>query len=102
MAARKWTEIELRDLIAIEVSTGNTMQVLNNAIANGPPTAGVQAIAAAAKAHVQQLATQVTTNADEMNRVLADCRIFVEQSRVESEAAKMKLTQEVGALQIRF
>ena len=83
MAAREWTEAELRDLIAIGVSTGNMMQVLNSAISNGEPTAGVRAIAAAANAHVAQLATQVTNNADEINRVLADCRIFVEQFRVE-------------------
>ena len=35
MAAREWTKGELRDLIAIEVSTGNTMRVLNQAITSG-------------------------------------------------------------------
>ena len=100
--AREWTEAELRDLIAIEVSTGNTMQVLNNAIASGSLTTAVQAIATAANAHVAQWATQVTDNANEINRVLADCRTFIEQTCVESEAAKQTLTQEVDTLQIQF
>ena len=102
MAAREWTEAELRDLIAIEVSTGNTMQVLNNAIGNGSLTTAVQTIAETASAHVAQLAAQVTTNASEIDRVLGDCRTFVEQTRVDDEASKLKLTQEVDALQIRF
>ena len=40
-------EAELRDLIAIEVSTGNTMRVLNQAISSGELTTAVQAIASA-------------------------------------------------------
>ena len=44
--ARTWTEAELRDLIAIEVSTGPTMQVLNAAISSGELTAGIAQIAA--------------------------------------------------------
>ena len=83
MAAREWTEAELRDLIAIEVSTGNTMRVLNQAISSGELTTAVQATASAAGSHVAMLATQVKSNAAEINRVLADCRVFVEQSRVE-------------------
>ena len=79
MAAREWTEGELRDLIAIEVSTGNTMRVLNQAISSGELTSVAQAIATAANAQVTQLAAQAKTNVDEINRVLADCRVFVEQ-----------------------
>ena len=53
---RMRTEAELNDLIAIEVSTGNTMRVLDNAISSGELTAGVQAIAAAATFQVTLLA----------------------------------------------
>ena len=49
---RMWTEAELRDLIAIDVSTGNTMQVLNSAISSGELTTVVQAIGTAANAQV--------------------------------------------------
>ena len=47
MAAREWTEAELRDLIAIEFSIGNTMPVPNNCIANGSSTMAIKAIAEA-------------------------------------------------------
>ena len=89
-------------MIAIEVSNGNTMRVLNSAISSGELTAGVQAIATAANSLVTLLAAQVKTNADEINRVLEDCRVFVQQSREESDAAKLLLTQEVDALQTKF
>ena len=102
MAAREWAEAELRDLIAMEVSAGNTMRVLNQAISSGEFTTAVQAIASAAGSQVAMLATQAKSNADEINRVLADCRVFVEQSLVESDAAKLTLTQEVDALQTKF
>ena len=78
--ARTWTEAELRNLTDIEVSTGNTMRVLNNAISSGELTAGVQGIATAANSQVTLLAAQVKTNADEIGRVLADCRTFVQQT----------------------
>ena len=75
--ARSWTEAELRDLIQMEVSTGNTMRVLKSTILSGESTAGDQAIAAAANSHVTQLAAQVKTNAEEISRVLGDCHTFV-------------------------
>ena len=78
------------------------MQVLNNALGNGSLTTALQTIAETASAHVAQLAAQVTTNASEIDRVLGGCRTFVEQTRVDNELAKLKLTQEVDALQIRF
>ena len=70
--AREWSDAELRNLIQMEVSTGNTMRILNAAIFSGELTAGVQAIAAAANVQVTQLAAQAQTNADEINRVLTD------------------------------
>ena len=97
-----WSDAELRNLIQMEVSTGNTMRILNSAISSGELTACVQAIAATANTQVTQLAAQAQNNAAEINRVLTDCRTFVEQARVESDAAKEKLTPEVDALQIRF
>ena len=63
LEARRWSKQELRDLIAIEVSTGNTMRALISAISSGELTAGVQAIATAANSQVFLLAAQVKTNA---------------------------------------
>ena len=46
--AREWTERELRDLIQMEVSTGQTMHVLNASISGGELNAAVRSIAATA------------------------------------------------------
>ena len=92
----------MRDLIAIEMSTGNMMRVLNSAILSGELTADVQAIATTTNSQVTLLAAQVNTNAEEISRVLADCRTFVQQTREESLAAKLQPTQEVDALQTKF
>ena len=80
------------------------MRVLNSAISSGDLSAGacVQAIATAANSQVTLLAAQMKTNAEEIGRVLADCRSFVQQTREESFAAKLQLTQEVDALQTQF
>ena len=89
-------------MIAIEVSTGNTTRVLNGAISSGEFAAGVQAIATAANSQAALLEARVKTNADEIGRVLADCRTFVQQTREESFAAEVQFTQEVDALQTKF
>ena len=86
---KMWTERELRDFIQMEVSTGQTMQVLNAAISSGERTAVIQAIATAANSQVTLFAAQVRANADEIGRVLGDCRTFVQQTRDESNAAKL-------------
>ena len=62
----------MRELIVIEVSTSNTMTVLDSAIWSGELIAGVQAIASAANSQVTLLAAQGKTNADEIGRVLGD------------------------------
>ena len=105
MAAQEgkmWTDAEIRNLIQMEVSTGGTMNILSNAISSGELTAGVQAIVTAANAQVNHLTAQAQTNASEIDRVLTDCRTFVEQTRTESETTKLALKQEVDALQLRF
>ena len=48
------------------------------------------------------MAEQGKTNADEIGRVLADCRTCVQQTRDESLVAKLQLTQEVDALRTKF
>ena len=78
------------------------MQVLNECIANGSLTQAIKAIAEAANPQVVGLTAQAATNAGEIDRVLTDCRTFVEQTRVENEASRLKLTQEADALQVRF
>ena len=45
---RTWSEHEIRDLIGIEVSTGQTMHVLNASISGGELNAAVSDIAATA------------------------------------------------------
>ena len=109
MAAKEWKEQEIRDLISVEVTTGTTMRILNECIANGSMTESIKAIAEAANAHVVSLTAQAATNAQqtatnlsEIVRVFTDCRTFVEQTCIENEASKHKLSQEFDALQIRF
>ena len=104
MAAEQkmWSEVELRNLIQQEVSVGTTMQILSESIASGTLAAGVQAIVTAANAQVNHLTAQAQTNASEIDRVLTDRRTFVEQTRVENEASRAVLKQEVDALQLRF
>ena len=97
-----WTERELRDLVQMEVSTGQTMQALNAAISSGELTAGMQAIATSANSQVTLRAAQVKANADKIGRVLGDCCTFEQQTRDKSNAAKLLLTQEVDALQTKF
>ena len=99
---QEWSPNALREAIQMEVTTGATMQILNQCIANGSMTESIKAIANAANAHVIHLTAQAETNALEINRVLNDCRKFVEQSQAESTAHKEALKLEVDALQNRF
>ena len=56
---RTWSEREIRDLIAIEVSTGQMMRVLNSSISGGELNAAVCDIAATALAGFETQATQI-------------------------------------------
>ena len=65
----------------------------------------VAATYATFEAQVSQITIQerqVKTNADEIGRVLEDCRTFVQQTRDESNAAKLSMTAEVNALQTKL
>ena len=46
MEARSWTQQEIRELIQIEVSTGQTMAILNSAISSGELSTSVGQVAA--------------------------------------------------------
>ena len=86
--AQEWTADALRQLIQMEVTTGTTMGILNQCINNGALTDSIRAVANAANAHVVSLTAQAENNAREIDRVLTDCRTFVEQTQKESEAHK--------------
>ena len=58
--ARTCTEAELRNFIQVEVSTGQTMQVLNSAISLGELTAVIAQLAAATHSGFTAQTTQVT------------------------------------------
>ena len=104
MAAEQkmWSEVEILNLIQREVSVGTTMQILSESIASGTLANGVQAIVTAANAQVNHLTSQAETNAREIDRVLTDCRTFVEKTQKDSEAQKEALKLELDALQERF
>ena len=83
-----WTEAEIRDLIQVEVSTGQTMQVLNSAIMSGELNAVVNQVASATFAGFEAQAARATVLAAEMlatktqiDSILKDCRTFVQQTR---------------------
>ena len=104
MAAEQkmWSEVEILNLIQREVSVGTTMQILSESIASGSLATGVQAIVTAANAQVNHLTAQAQSNSSEIARVLEHSRTFVEQTRVDSEASKATLAQELEAMQSRF
>jgi chromosome segregation ATPase len=99
---KMWSEVEILNLIQREVSVGTTMQILSESIASGTLATGVQEIVTAANAQVNHLNSQAETNAREINRILGDCRVFVEQTQKENEKQKQELQLELDALQLRF
>ena len=50
MEARSWTQQDIRELIQIEVSTGQTMVILNSAITSGELSTSVSQVSATAHA----------------------------------------------------
>ena len=104
MAAEQkmWSEVEILNLIQREVSVGTTMQILSESIASGTLATGVQAIVAAANVQINHLTSQAEVNAREIDRVLTDCRTFVDQTQKDSEGQKERLKLELDALQERF
>jgi hypothetical protein len=93
--SRTWTEREVRDLIAVEVSTGQTMVALNAAIASGELTSAVSQIVAttqsgfdAQTSRVSSIAadmeatkatvdTEMTATKATIEKILLVCRTFV-------------------------
>ena len=76
--------------------SGETYQAVATAIGN--IVAETYATFEAWASQITVQARQDKTNADEIGRVLADCRAFVQQARDKSLAAKIQLTLEVDAL----
>jgi hypothetical protein len=116
---KEWSMRELRNLIQEEVSSGQTMVVLNSAIASGELNTAVRAIARDAYASFESHAMQVASMAEEINsvkiqidktstevafakseteRILSDCNKFVEQVRLDSAAANAAMLLETNAL----
>ena len=98
--ARSWSEQELRQLILAEMQSGETYQAVATAI--GSIVAETYATFKAQASQITIQECQVKTNADEIGRVLEDCRTFVQQTRDESNAAKLSMTAEVNALQTKL
>ena len=103
---RAWSERELRDLIQMEVSTGQTMSVFNASIEGGSLNIAVSQIAASAfqgfETQAFQIASQQTTigsQQDAITSILADCRAFVAQTTTETNTAKAAMAAEVDSLQ---
>ena len=101
-----WTERELRDLIPMEVSTGQTMQVLNAAIASAELTAGIAQISSSTHSGFTAQATQVTLLAAEfeatkikIEAILREWQTFVQRTQDESNTAKRGMSNEVAALE---
>ena len=110
---RTCSEREICDLIAIEVSTGQTMRVLNTSISGGELNAAVRDIAATAFAAFESQATQIgqqqqqqqqaiSGQQDSITRILADARAFVAQTHTEMQSAKSDMSAEVDALNVKF
>ena len=106
---RSWSERELRDLIQMEVSTGQTMSVLNASIAGGSLNSAVTQIAASAfqgfETQASQIASQQTAIGSQQEaiiRILADCRAFVAQTTTETNAAKAAMVAEVDSLHTKI
>ena len=114
--ARMWTETEIRDLIAIEASTGQTMAVLNSAISGGELNKVVSQIAMATYSGLEAQTDRVALTSAEMEAtkaaieaqqatiqgVLNDCRAFVTQTQSDTNEQKQAMTAEVDSLQTKI
>ena len=106
---RTWSERELRDLIQMEVSTGQTMHVLNASISGGELNAAVRDIAATAFVGFESQATQIgqqqqaiAGQQDSITRILADARAFVAQTHTEMQSATVAMSAEGDALNVKL
>ena len=97
-----WTEAKLRDLIQMDVSMGQTMQVLNAAISSGELTAGIAQIASSTHSGFTAQASQVTLLAAEVEAtkikieaILRDCRTFVQRNQDERNKAKRDVVNDL-------
>ena len=118
--SRTWTEREVRDLIAVEVSTGQTMVALNAAIASGELTSAVSQIVAttqsgfdAQTSRVSSIAadmeatkatidTEMTATKATIEKILLDCRTFVSETTSQADAQKAAMTLQVDALHTKM
>ena len=100
LEARSWSDQQVCQLILAEVRSVETYQAVATAIGNI-----VAETYATFEAQVSQITIQerqVKTNADEIGSVLEECRTFVQQTRDESNTAKLSMTAEVNTLQTKL
>ena len=88
---RSWSEREIRELVLMEVSTGQTMVVLNAASGGGALNTAVSTIARDACTSFEAQVAKVALMSEEMaaakaqiDSILNDCRTFVQQTRDEA------------------
>ena len=99
---RTWTGRELRDLIQVEVSTGQTMHVLNASISGGELNAAVRLISATAFAGFSEQAAQIKQSQAAIKSIVSDARAFVAQAHTEMHASKTAMSSEVDALNVKL
>ena len=99
---RAWTTEQIRDLIQIEVSTGQTMHVLNASISGGELNAAVRHIAQTAFAGFSEQAAQIEQSQAAITSILTDARAFVAQTHTEMQASKSAMSLEVDALNAKL
>ena len=90
--AHEWSERELRDLIQMEVSTGQTMHVLNASISGGELNAAVRNISAIAFAGIDAQATQISQSQAAITSIVAEARAFVDQTHTEMQSSRASMS----------
>ena len=100
--ARAWTTEQIRDLIQIEVSTGQTMHVLNASISGGELNAAVRLIAQSAFEGFAEQAAQIEQSQAAITSILTDARAFVAQTHADMQTTKQAMSAEVEALNTKL
>ena len=99
---RAWTTEQIRDLIQVEVSTGQTMHTLNASISGGELNAAVRHIAQTAYEGFSEQAAQIGQSQAAITSILTDARAFVAQTHTEMQKTKSAMRAEVDALNAKL
>ena len=92
----------MRVLTQMEVSTGQTMHVLNASISGGELNASVSIIAAPVFVGFEAQATQIGQSQAAITSILADARAVVAQTHTEMQSSKTSMSAEVDALNVKL